>query len=127
MHILYRVKVKTKKFAVMLVTTKRKYFGVSYQYQYLLILCKTMGKLKQIAIQNSPRMPYMQHFCHNGIMKCVQFGFKVEFTKLRTKTCYVCFFKDSLNKRAGTPTLELDEGNISPFAKFEYERSSSKT
>ena len=31
------------------------------------------------------------------------------------------FFKDSLKKRAVTPTLELDEG------KFEYERSSSKT
>ena len=37
------------------------------------------------------------------------------------------FFKDSLNKRAGTPTLELDEDNVSTFAKFKYERSSSKT
>ena len=46
---------------------------------------------------------------------------------MRTKTCYFRFFKDSLNKRAGTPTLELDEGIVSTFAKFEYERSSSKT
>ena len=37
------------------------------------------------------------------------------------------FFQDSLNKKAGTPTLKLDEGNASTFAKFEYERSSSKT
>ena len=37
------------------------------------------------------------------------------------------FFQRSLNKRAGTPTLELDEGNASTFAKFEYDRSSSKT
>ena len=28
---------------------------------------------------------------------------------------------------AGTPTLELDEDNVSTFSKFEYERSSSKT
>ena len=33
----------------------------------------------------------------------------------------------SILKRAGTPTLELDEGNVFTFAKFEYERSSSKT
>ena len=37
------------------------------------------------------------------------------------------FFKDSLNQRAGTPTLELNEGNVSTFAKFEYECSSLKT
>ena len=72
-------------------------------------------------------MPYMQHFCPNGNIKCVQFGSKVEFTKMMTKTSHVQFFKDSLNKRAGTPTLELNEGNVSTFAKFEYERSSSKT
>ena len=72
-------------------------------------------------------MPYLQPFCPDGNVKWVQFGSKVEFTKMRTKTCYVRFFKDSLNKRAGTPTLELDEGNVSTFAKFEYERSSSKT
>ena len=69
----------------------------------------------------------MQSFCPNGNIKFVQFGSKVEFTKIRTKTCYVSFFKDSPNKRAGTPTLELDEGNLSTFAKFEYECSSSKT
>jgi hypothetical protein len=46
---------------------------------------------------------------------------------MRTKTCYVRFFKDSLNKRAGTPILELDESIVSTFAKFEYERGSSKT
>ena len=38
----------------------------------------------------------------------------------------LCFFF-FLNNRAGTPTLELDEGNVSTFAKFEYDRSSSKT
>ena len=69
----------------------------------------------------------MQPSCPNGNTKCVQFGSKVEFTKMRTKTCYVRFFKDSLNKRAETPTLELDEGIVSTFAKFDYERSSSKT
>ena len=37
------------------------------------------------------------------------------------------FFKDSLNKSAGTPTLKLDEGKVSTYARFKYERSSSKT
>ena len=35
---------------------------------------------------------------------------------MRTKTHSFCFVKDSLNER-----------NVSTFAKFEYERSSSKT
>ena len=52
-------------------------------------------------------MPYVQ--------KSVQFGSKVEFTKMRTKTCYVRFFKDSLNKKTGTSTLEFNEGNVSTF------------
>ena len=65
----------------------------------------------------------MQPFCPDGNIKWVQFGSKVEFTKMGIKTCYVCFFKDSLNKRAGTPTLELDEDNVSTFAKFEYEKT----
>ena len=69
----------------------------------------------------------MQPFCLDGNINSVQFGSKVEFTKMRTKTCYVRFFKDSLNKKAGTPIIELDEGIVSTFAKFEYERSSSKT
>ena len=34
---------------------------------------------------------------------------------------------DSINKRAMTPTLELDEGRVYTFAKFEYERGSLKT
>ena len=72
-------------------------------------------------------MPCVQTFCPNGNIKCVQFGSIVEFTKMRTKTCYFCFFKDSLNKRAGSPKLELDDGNVSTFSKFEYECSSSKT
>ena len=72
-------------------------------------------------------MPYVQPFCLDGSIKSVQFGSNVEFTKMRTKTCYVRFFKDSLNKRAGTPIIELDEGIVSIFAKFGYERSSSKT
>ena len=45
---------------------------------------------------------------------------------MKIKASYVRFFKDSL-KRAVTPTLVLDEGNLSTFAKFLYERSSSKT
>ena len=72
-------------------------------------------------------MPYVQPFCPNGNIKSVQFGSKGELTKMRTKTCYVGFFKDSLNKRAWTPITELEEGIVSTFAKFEYERSSSKT
>ena len=43
---------------------------------------------------------------------------------MKIKTSYVRFFNDSLNKRAVTPTLELDEGNVSTFAKFEYEHCS---
>ena len=46
---------------------------------------------------------------------------------MKIKTSYVCFFKFSLDKKAVTPTLELDEGNVYTFAKFEYERGSSKT
>ena len=72
-------------------------------------------------------MPYVQPFCTNGNIKSVQFGSKVEITKMRTKTCYVRFFNDSLNKRAGTQIIELDEGMVSTFAKFKYERSSLKT
>ena len=67
----------------------------------------------------------MQPFCPNGKIKCVQFGSKVEFTKMRTKTCYVRFFKDSLNKRAGTPTLELDEAIAYTLVMFEKWSSSS--
>ena len=46
---------------------------------------------------------------------------------MKIKTRYVRFFKDSLKKRSWTPTLELDEGIVSTFSKFEYDRSSSKT
>ena len=46
---------------------------------------------------------------------------------MRTKTCYVGFFKDSLNKRAVTPIFEHDEGNVSTLVMYEYERSSPKT
>ena len=45
---------------------------------------------------------------------------------MRTKTFCVRFFKDSLNKRAETSILELDEGSVSLLVKFEYQRSSSK-
>ena len=69
----------------------------------------------------------MQPISLDGNIKSVQFGSKVEFTKLRTKTSYVRFFKDSLNNRAGTPIIELHEGIVSTFAKFEYERNSLKT
>jgi hypothetical protein len=72
-------------------------------------------------------MPYVQPFCLDDNIKSVQFGSKVEFTKIRTKTCYVCFFKDSLNRRAETPIKELDEGIVSTFAKFEYEQVFEKT
>ena len=46
---------------------------------------------------------------------------------MKIKTSCVCFFKDSLNKKAVTPTSELGEGKVSNFAMFKYERSSSKT
>ena len=71
-------------------------------------------------------MPYMQPFPPNCNIKCVQFGSKVEFTKMRTKTCYVRFFKDSLNKRAVTLILELDETMVYTLVKFEYWSTSSK-
>ena len=71
-------------------------------------------------------MPYMQPFCPDGNVKWVQFGSKVEFSKMRTKTCYVRFFKDSLNMRTVTPILELDESNASTLVKFKYQSSSSK-
>ena len=45
---------------------------------------------------------------------------------MKIKTFYVCFFKDSRNKRAVTQTLELNESNVSNFAKFEYERGNLK-
>ena len=80
-----------------------------------------------ISIKNSSRMPYVQPFCLDSNIKSVQFGSKAEFTKMRTKKSYVRFFKDSLNKKAGTPIIELDEGIVSIFAKFKYERSSSNT
>ena len=78
-------------------------------------------------MQYSTRMAYMQPVCSSGNKICVYFGPKVEFTKMKIKTSYVCFFKDSLNKRAVTPTLELDEVYVSTFAKFQYERCSLKT
>ena len=46
---------------------------------------------------------------------------------MKIKTFYVSFFKDSINKRTVTARLELDEGNVSTFAKFKNERASLKT
>ena len=43
---------------------------------------------------------------------------------MKIKTSYFCFFKDSFNKRAVTPTFDLHEVNVSTFALFEYERGS---
>ena len=65
-------------------------------------------------------MPYVQPFCPNGNIKCVEFGSKVELTKMRTKTWYVHFFKDSLNKRDVIPIFELYEGNVYTLVKFKY-------
>ena len=45
---------------------------------------------------------------------------------MKIKTSYVHFFEDSFNRRAVTPILELNEGNISTLAMFQYERGSSK-
>ena len=39
---------------------------------------------------------------------------------------YVLFFKCSLNRRAVTLILELDEGNVSTLVKFVYQSSSFK-
>ena len=65
----------------------------------------------------------MKPVCSSGNKIKVKFGPKVEFTKMKIKNILCLFFKDSLNKRAVTPTLELDEGNVSTFTKFEYEHS----
>ena len=57
----------------------------------------------------------MQPFCPDGNIKCEQFGSKVKFTKMRTKHAMFVFSK--------TP-LELNEGDVSTFTTFEYERIS---
>ena len=69
-------------------------------------------------MQNSTRMAFIQPVCSSGNKYC---------PKVEDKNILCFFFKDSHNKRAVTPTLELDEGNVSTFAKFEYERCSLKT
>ena len=59
----------------------------------------------------------MQPLCSSGKKKMVKFGPKVKFTKMKIKkTSCVHFFKYSLTKTDVTPTLELDEGNVSTFA-----------
>ena len=70
-------------------------------------------------------MSYMQPFCPNGNRKLVYFGSKVEFTKMRTNKCYVCFFP-TLNKRAVTIILELNEPLLYTLVKFEYWSTTSK-
>ena len=45
---------------------------------------------------------------------------------MRTKTCYVRFFKHSLNKRAVTQILEPDEAIVYALVKFKYWNTSSK-
>ena len=60
-------------------------------------------------------MPYMQPFCTNGNRKWVQFGSKVRLTKIRTKTCYVHFFKDTLNKKAVNPSSNLMKITYQPW------------
>ena len=71
-------------------------------------------------------MSDMQPVCSRDKRKLFKIDSEVELTKMRTKTCYVCFFKCSLNKRAVALILELDKGNISTLVKFEYQNSSSK-
>ena len=44
--------------------------------------------------------------------KWIKFGSKVKFTKMRTKPFFVHFFKDSLNIRAQTLILELNEAKV---------------
>ena len=58
-------------------------------------------------------MANMQPVCSSGNKIKVSFCPKVEFTKMKIKTFYIRFFKDSLNKRA--PTLELVKSNVSTF------------
>ena len=62
----------------------------------------------------------MQPVCPSGKRKLIQFGSKVEVTKMRIKTCHVHCFKEYLNKRAVNPILELDKGNISTLVNFKY-------
>ena len=103
---------------------KETFWGIKNIYKFYV---RPWVNKKQISIKNSPKMPYVQPFCPDGNIKSVKFGSKVEFTKIRTRTCYFRFFKDYLNRRGGTPIKELDEGIVSTFTKFKYERSSSKT
>ena len=65
-------------------------------------------------------MSYMQPVCSSDKRKCIQIDSEVEGNKMRRKSCYVLFFKCSLNKRAVILILELDEGNASTLVKFEF-------
>ena len=62
---------------------------------------------------------YVYDYTYNGYI-LIQNRYSLLYTKTKTR-------KYSLNKRAVTSTLELDEGNVSTFAKIKYERSSFKT
>ena len=48
-------------------------------------------------------------------------GSKVKLYQNEDKNMLWSFFKDTLNKSAGTPIKELYEGIVSTFAKLEYE------
>ena len=74
------------------------------------------------------RIPLECHACNlfaQVVIQKVQLGSKVEVTKKRTKTCYVCFFKDSLNTRAVAPILELNEAIAYTLVEFGYWSTSS--
>ena len=57
-------------------------------------------------MQNATSMAYIQPVCSSGNKICI-IGPKVEFTKMKINILCL-FFNDFLNKRAVTPTLELD-------------------
>ena len=71
-------------------------------------------------------MPYVLLFCSNGNRKWIQFGSKIEFTKMRTKNCCVHIFKHSLNRRTVPLILEFDEAIVDTLVKFKCWSTSSK-
>ena len=88
-------------------------------------MCVTIGKQKN-PLQNFLIMSNLQPVWSSDNEKLVQFGSKVGVNKIRTKTCYVCFFKDPLNTRDQTPILELGEGIVYTLVKFKYQSCSSQ-
>ena len=63
----------------------------------------------------------MQPVCSSHKRKYVSIYSEVEVNKMREKHAILVFFKCFLNTRAMALILELDEGNIYRYVKFEYQ------